>query len=732
MAEFVFTGPDGKRYKVTGGDREGAIAAFQQKMSGEKVVARNAEGRFVQGPDGTVSFVSPGYSTSNPEMVARLRAGDDVQEVVQSRADQDRLSGNVMARVNEVARGTPFIGSYVDDAMEVFSPKAAQEMRRDTAAMQREKPGKTAALNVAGGIAGAIPMAAAAAGPVMSVARNASPAARSVGGALFGALGGGTEGAIYGYGEGTGDERKKNAMRQGIFGTVAGGALGAAIPLAGNAIQGVIERFKGEDVGAIARMFNVSRDAAKVLKTAFQNNDENAVRNILRAGDEATLADAGRSGQALLDAAAQTGGRPLNIVESAVGARANRSMPALTNALDDALGAPQGPRAAARGIAQESAPARSAAYSDAYNTAINYATPEGREIEGLLARIEPKKLQAAIASANERLRWDKSSPRQIMAQIGDDGSVRFTEMPSVRQLDELKKALGRAGEDVDAFGRPTPDAGFARDQARAVRDATVNATGGDSGTYAQALRLGGDKIEMDRGLKLGLDMLRDTKTTTREMVSEELAGMSQDARKMVRVGLRAYIDETLGKVKMIASDPDAMESRQAMQALRMLTSDNAKAKLRALLGKAEYDRLVPQLDKAISTQNMVASVATNSKTAVRQSIQGAVDDITTPGPVGRAARGQPLNATESLVQELMATTPGDDAVRKEAIWSEIAQVLSERRGNKTAASAMKAVNKALAGNSITEAEARLIANQVMLGGGLSLLRSGQEGFQLVQ
>jgi len=289
------------------------------------------------------------------------------------------------------------------------------------------------------------------------------------------------------------------------------------------------------------------------------------------------------------------------------------------------------------------------------------------------------------------------------------------EMPGVRQLDELKKALNQIDQgNRDAFGRST-DGGLAADQARAVRDATVRATGGDEGAYARALQIGGDKVEMDRGLQLGLDMLRDTNRTTREIVGEELAGMSADARRMVRLGLRSHIDETLGRVKMIASDPDSMEARQAMQALRMLTTDNAKSKLRALLGKTDYDRLMPQLDEAISSQNMAASVAGNSRTAIRGAIQGRVDEITEPGVVGRAARGQPVDATQSLVQELLATTPGDDVARKEQIWSEIAEVLSQRRGNRSAQAALKYINDAIAGNPMTEAQARLVANQFLLG-----------------
>lgn len=692
-----------------------ALARARLRLKEQNVVATTPDGgRVVRMQDGSLSFTSPSYSTNDQDAIARIMEGDSVKRVVQSTTDRLTIGQNpVAARVNEFNRGTPFIGSWLDEAVGAVSPEAGAAMRQTSEAMQRERAGETAALNIGGAVAGSVPLALAG-GPALARFAPATPAARVGGGVAAGAVGGGTEGTIYGYGEGTGAERGENAQRQGAFGAAVGGALGGALPLAGGLVENLARRWKGEDVRAIAQNFDISTDSARVLKQAFENNDTAAADRILRAGSEATLADAGRSGQALLDAAAQTGGRPLNIVDSAVGARTARSMPRVNAALDETLGPVRGPRAAAREVAEQSRPARQAAYDRAYNMPIDYSAPEGREIEGLLKRLSPARIRQAAEIANERLRWD-GGQRQILIDMAEDGSVSFREMPGVRQLDALKRALNQIDQSSrDGFGRAT-DGGLAADQARAVRDATVRATGGDEGPYAAALRIGGDKVEMDRGLQLGLDMLRDTNRTTREIVGEELAGMSADARNMVRLGLRSYIDETLGRVKMIASAPDSMEARQAMQALRLLTTDNAKSKLRALLGKADYDRLMPQLDEAIASQNMAASVAGNSRTAIRGAIQGRVNEITEPGVVGRAARGQPVDATQSLVQELLATTPGDDAARKEQIWSEIAQVLSQRRGNRSAQAALKYIEDAIAGNPLTEAQARLIANQFLLG-----------------
>lgn len=704
------------------------------KSSGGDVVATTSDGgKITRLPDGKLAFSSPGYSTNDQDAIKRIMEGDTVKEVVQSSTDRMTIAQNpVAARVNEFNRGAPFVGSYLDEAVGLLAPEAGQAMRQTSEAMQRERPVETGLLNMAGSVAYTAPLAVAG-GPTVMRAAPRSTTGRVMAGAGAGTVAGGTEGTIYGYGEGTGSERLQNAGEFGAIGAGMGGLAGMVLPFGADMVQNLIQRYKRTDVDQIASQFGISRNAAKVLKQAFENNDQTAVQRILRAGDEATLADAGRSGAALLDAAAATGGTPLNIVDNAVSQRSARTNASFVQALDDVLGEVRGPRAAAREIAEQTAPARTAAYRAAENTPIDYSTgAPGERILSILNGIEPRTLQSAIDEANAQLRWQASKgepvARQILASIGEDGSVRFGELPNVRQLDELKKALQTLDQNArDNFGRTT-NGGLFGEQARAVRDATVEATGGPSGTYANALSVGQGKIQMDRGLELGLNMLRNTNQTTREMVGEALAGMPQDARMMVKTGLRSYIDDLMGRVGIIASDPDGQEARQTMAALRELTSDNARDKLRVLLGPDEFNRLMPEIDKAVSTQGMRASVATNSKTAVRSAIQGSVDDVTAPGPLGTLARGEPVDATKRLTQVLMDTTPEMDALRKEQLWSEIATVLSERRGNRSAQAALDMINRAIAGQPLSEAEARLIANQAVLAIGAS---GGQSGTRVL-
>lgn len=694
------------------------------QMDGREVVRQTGDGFAYRNQDGSLGYTSPGYATNDRAKIVEILRGNTPADLMQADIDRARIAQHpVASRGNEVIRGVPFIGSYTDEAVGMVSPQAGENMRLASESMQREKPGQTLGLNVLGGVAGSIPMAMAAA-PYVAAAAPATTAGRVAAGFGAGMAGGATEGTIWGAGEGrTARERWVNAKRHGVTGGLFGGILGGSLPIAGDLFEAAARRYKGEDVALIAKEFGISTDAATMLRRAFQNNDLEAGKRIMMAGPDATLADAGRSGQALLDAAAQTGGKPLNIVTQATEGRARNALGVVNEGLDTALGPVRGPRAAAREIAQSTAPARRAAYDAAYSTPIDYSSPQGMAIEELFARVNPKTAQQAIDIANDQLRW-KGGERQILAKINDDGTVSFMEKPSVRQLDAMKRAFDTVDQQGrDMFGRAT-DGGLAGEQARAIREATKEATGGDSGTYARALAEGQGKISMDQGLQLGLDMLRK-RDITREVFGEQFKALPKDAQEMAKAGLRAHIDDVLSRVNVVASDSNA-DAREAMQALRMLSSRDAMGKLGVMLGK-DARPLIDQLNRAQSAMEMRSSVARNSATAVRQAIQGEGKDIMEPGMIGTLARGKPVDATQRLTQGLLGTTPADDAMRAEAMWTDLAGVLTERRGSERAQKALEYIDKALSGQPLKDRESKLIANALLTALTLSGSRAGNQG-----
>ena len=720
---------DAARRADQDGDEQAArrfleLAAGSQKPK-ENVIATTPDGgRVIRGADGGLSFASPGYSTSDPDTIKRILEGEGVKEVVQSGFDRQTIEQNPIAsRANEFVRGVPFVGSYADEAVGVFSPKAADTMRSSTAAMQREKPVQTATLGIAGGIAGAIPMAIAAA-PSIAAAAPASRLGRVVAGVLGGSGTGGTEGAIYGAGEGqTAEERTSSAQTQGAIGAALGGLLGAIGPLAADGIGSVIQKVKKSDTSQIMREFGLSKPAARVVKQHVDAGDiESARRALAQGGDDAMLGEATQGSRSLLDATSAMGGRPEAVVNEAIEGRVTRGNAAFRAASDDAMGAPpQGIRSAADEISQRTGPARNAAYERAFSTPIDYSSQAGRRVEEVVGLVPPKVLRDAIEDANEDM-LARELPRnmQILADIADDGSVSFREMPNVQQLDELKKSLQRtAYKNTDQFGR-LDGAGQRYNQlAGKLREALDGATGG---TYGKAVAIGGDKIAEDEALKLGAGLLRDT--TTRDDVLRSMAGASQDARNSAKVGFRNSINEMMDNVRTVASDRN-VEAREVKKMVDRLSSKAMRDKARIILGPNEADKFFKEVDRVTSGQNLRAAVSENSRTARRQSVQGSIKDATSPNALQSVAGGEPVASAKQIVQFLTGETEDARAFREEGVAEEIARFLTRTKG-RSADAALNYINKAMDGQKLTDAQANYVANLLTTTGFLAGNRAAQQ------
>jgi hypothetical protein len=419
------------------------------------------------------------------------------------------------------------------------------------------------------------------------------------------------------------------------------------------------------------------------------------------------LADAGFAAQALLDASAASGGRPGQIVRDAIEGRMVRTGEALDTALDTTLGqAPLGPRSAVEAIAQRTAPARTDAYRAAYAAPINYASPQGMKIEEVLGRVAPDDLIAGIVEANKEMRSRGEINQQIMAVLGADGNVQFLrEMPNVQQLDEVKKALQKiAYDNTDDFGRLT---GTGQRYARLsgeLRDAVADAVP----DYGTAVSIGGDKIAEERAFTLGRDLL-SPKTEIEDVMLQLGSKPSAAQVESAKLGLRSYIAKTLGEVRAVPSDMN-IDARQVIKAVTDMSSDNARAKIKALMG-AEADALLKQIDEAAQSAVVRAAVATNSKTAVRGSIRQGVEEITAPGVVGQAMAGEPINATKALIQSITGQTAEYTATQKQRIFEDIARALTEKKGQ-TAQAALVYLQQAMRGQPLTAAQNEFLARQI--------------------
>jgi len=662
----------------------------------------------------TLEGAKAGTLKVSPERLAQQSAID------QMAGDEMLLQSNPpgLNQITKFAQGIPFVGQYSDELTGLVSPRGAEMQRATQDAMDRQRPVQSAILETAGGITGSVAMAPAAMGAI-SAAAPATLGGQVLAGAGAGALAGGIEGGISGYGRGTGDQRAGNALSGAGLGAAFGGAAGAVAPAVSRGVTALAERAKGMDVAKISEVFGIDRAAAQALKADIDALDPVvAQRNLATAGPDAMLADAGISTREALDAAITGGGKAATIGTDAVSQRAAAAGSKLTKTMDAVLGDPRGVQAGARNIAHRTAPMRQRAYDKAYTFPIDYASDAGQNIEGVLRRIPSRTLNEAIREANEAMQAAGVRNQQILAEIADDGSVTFREMPNVQQLDEIKKALGSVlqSETDPVTGRVTAAGIRARKLARDLRDAVGEAVP----TYRTAVKLGGDKIAEDQAFDMGGKIFGPS--VTREQVADTMEGASVEARIAAQQGIREYIDNTLARVRRGFDDP-SVDTRETLSLLNALSSKDARDKLRVVLGQSKADRLFTDIDAAGKQFGTRQAIATGSATGRREARSRALDNALAPGVIGTMQQGSFPQTAKAVVQLITRETPQAQLARRQEVLAQVAQALTQKRGP-AAAEALEIVQRAIQGQPVKSAEALRVGKLISTTGVLAGYQSG--------
>ena len=680
-------------------------AAQQYKEMGfTNFIAQYNDGQILENPQtGERVFTSPGYNTSDPEIISNMMQGTSPAETGSARIQEQIIEQYpVASRAATALQGVPFLGSYTEEAVGMVSPQAGEAMGQAVEAVRAQRPGQAAALEIGGALAATPALIAAAPAALAPLVTGAtSLGGKMLRGAGLGAGAGTLEGGVSGYGRGEGEDRLAEAGTGAALGGGLGFAIGGALPGVSAAIRSAFENIKGRSVGQIAKTLGISTDAAKVVRTALENDDLVAAAAALdRAGSSSMLADAGPATQRLLDVSVTSGGAAPKMAGEAVTARAEQAGARMTTVLDDLLGAPEGVATAQRGIRQGTQEARNRAYRVAYAQPIDYSRGRGRYLENLLKRVP----QSAINRANELMRLEGVESAQILAEVAENGAVSFKRLPDVRQLDYITRAMGDVAEQQNAAGKLGGTTQLGRATANLQRDIR-KVLKAEVPQYGAALDVAADAISRTRAVEAGADILKAG--TTREAVVDALKGASRAERDAAKAGLRSAIDDTLARVNAVASDPN-IEIREFQKLANNLRSRSMKDKMSILLGKAETDRLYKELDENVVSLELRAAIARNSATQQRQAIQGAVEDITAPGALSTLMAGEPINATKNVVQIVTGTTPEARTLRQMGIYDEIANTLVSLRGDQ-AKQALRLVERAMAGDALNETQARVIA-----------------------
>jgi hypothetical protein len=706
-------GLNGEVFEVKAANEAEAKALLKKNYETmPRVIARGLpdNGRVLERPNGQRYFVASGMSTTDPAKIAAILETSDPGKVSRDAIDEDvlRQAGPAAGIASQYLKGIPFAGKYVDEMM--GDPTS---MRALQGAMERQRPGQTMAANLTSGVVNsAAALAALPAGITSFIAGSGGRMLpQMLRGAAVTAPIAAVEGAVSGYGDGTTpEERAASAESGAVFGAGAGAVGGLLGPVVARGAENLIGYIARSDVAKIAANLGISKQAATVIKNTFEMGGDMtaAMDNLRRAGDEGMLADAGPAAQALLDGSAAAGGEASRVVRNEIGGRMTRTNDALTGSLDTQLGLPPlGPQTALREIAQRSAPAREAAYTSAYGKTVDWSSPSGQEVLSVLQRIDPASQSAAIARANAILR-DEGRANEIIDAAG--GVIGPRAPMTVMQLDALKRGLNEAAEAANAAtgipGKIAPEGRRVGNQAGDLRDAL----GRNVPEYDTAVRLGGDKIAEERAFMAGRNSL-STATEIEDVIMAIRPNASADEIAAAKSGLRSAFSRLMGDVRGLASNPLETDAGQVVAALKAASSDNAKAKVRAILGNDVADALYAEFDKAAQSAIVNAAVAVNSKTAMRTGQKQMIDEMTTPGILGTAMRGEPINTSRALIQAVTGQTDEFTAQQKQRIYADIATALTQKKGRE-AELALQFMQDAMSGQPLTEAQNRFLAEQI--------------------
>jgi hypothetical protein len=133
------------------------------------------------------------------------------------------------------------------------------------------------------------------------------------------------------------------------------------------------------------------------------------------------------------------------------------------------------------------------------------------------------------------------------------------------------------------------------------------------------------------------------------------------------------------------------DAREAVKAIKDLSSRANREKLTTAIGKQKAEALFDEIDRAAMSFDLRASVTENSKTYARQATDRRIGELTGPGAIGKAAQGEPLQATKRIVQTLTGMTPEKIRGKEDEVYSEIARLLT--RGGGAGQSVYSAIGK---------------------------------------
>lgn len=678
MAVFNITAPDGKKYRVTGENAEGAFAALQQMLSSG--VTQEQKDRIAAAKAGTLEV--------SPERLAEQKKFDDagMKDAVASTYQPGRLASFAAG----AAQGGTFgLSDEIVAGLHALSPNdtydaALQRTRGLLDASRRDHPVAAYGGEILGGAAAG----GAATAPIMS-------GATSLTGAIGrGMVAGGLEGAAYGAGSSEGADRLSGAVR--------GGAIGAGIGAAAPVVAAGARRAVDAVSNPISSVLNIASPtrASRAIETAVKRSGKSADEvqaALARAASEGQpmygIADElGPAGQRMLSGSARVPGAARQQIIDALTQRQAGQGGRIGGFLAESLDATD--TAAARRTAMETA--RRTTADAAYDAARTGAGPvdvrgalsviddriggmqgsgvAGDGIDGILSRFRSRLAASnpakssipgstgVSAGGGEKTAVELSDFSRVLGvkQDIDDAigaAVRAGRNNEARELGKLKSALDSALEAASPAYRTAND-----DFARASREI---------GRIDEGMAATSNRVRAEDTVGRYSGMTTPEQAAFRSGYADPLMARIDSAAPGVNKARPLTSDKSAAELGAMASNPDRL-SRQIGRETTMFETANA-----AMGGSRTADNLADIADvKGISGSALINLLTGNWKAAATQAGDKVMSAIT-----GRGDATRELIAKALLSNDLnSALAPALAAAKTTAERSRIVEALLRSSG----------------------------------------------------
>lgn len=567
MAEFLITGPNGKKYRVTGDSAEGALSALQKHLGGQ-------------------SSPSVGMGTSIGRGAAQGATFGLADEIVGGGAQKKAMLGaatdrNRLSAMQDAAQAKDW-DRYRGLQKEVFSAGQDAQVNRQDQYRANDASARKAnpKLFIAGEIAGGIVPSVLGIGAAGNMARGTGLAGRSL---AMGAAGG-AEAGVYGFNQGEGG---KDRVVQALTSAPAGAAMGAAIPGIGTLIGKGVRRL-GSNVPR-----NVS-DIAKTLQRDKMTMDQ-GVAKLREMGPGAMPVDLGPNMTQLGKGVARLPGEGQTIMRDAIGNRVESAKNRMTMAVDDAFGPRQNQAAAQNAAKSARRVSAKAAYGDAFANNWGESGPPFA-LDDILPRLDASDFKQAQAIARAE---GRPFGKTILADIADDGSIAFKRKPSLEEAELLRRALKDRVDAAYRAGRGGEGEAL-KSLERELRGVI------DDNSDLSAIRA---KYASDSAAIEARDTGRKLFSNSVDLDELELAypRMSDAEKAALREGARSNIADIMDTA-----------SQNAQDSARRMRTDRNTDKLRLVLDENKSDTLLRNLENERAKQLVNNQITSGSDTAANQ------------------------------------------------------------------------------------------------------------------